>query len=151
MLPYWVGLRRCAISEYIVCETQITNANALKEALTESGYVFEEHKTAQTLYGYLGDKRTQKAHVIVRREHVGSAANDVGFLRHSNGTYEMIISEYDRNLRLKQGQNFMKKLKQIYGKHHVLVNARRMGLHMRAPKIKKKGNKIEIECTYMGP
>ncbi len=55
----------------------------------------EVHQQAVPLYGYQGDERPQKAHVIIRRQHVGSAANDVGWERLPDGSYRAWISEYD--------------------------------------------------------
>lgn len=72
----------------------------------------EVHKTPQTLYGYGRDARPQKANVIIRgtahgdgmklpgvlvhKNVVGGASNDVGFLFKSDGSCEAIVSEYDR-------------------------------------------------------
>lgn len=124
------------------------DGEAIKSALDEMGYVYEEHQEAQNLYGYAGDKRKQKAHIIVRRQHVGSAANDVGFVRKADGKYEMIISEFDRNQGHKQGQDFMKNMKKIYAKHNVLITSRREGLILQSQKT--AGGKIKIRCLYTG-
>jgi hypothetical protein len=35
------------------------------------------------------------ANVIIRRANVQTAANDIGFVRQSDGTYSAIVSEYD--------------------------------------------------------
>jgi hypothetical protein len=87
------------MSEFVECETKIKDRKALIEALIEMGWrkdQIEVHDTPQHLYGYQGDKRSQTAHVIIRKQHVGSSSNDIGFLRKSDGTFEAIISEYDR-------------------------------------------------------
>jgi hypothetical protein len=55
----------------------------------------ECHKNPVNLYGYKGDKREQKANIIIRRNHVGNASNDIGFIKNADGTYSAIISEYD--------------------------------------------------------
>jgi hypothetical protein len=55
----------------------------------------EAHEDPKHLYGYQGDRREQKANVIIRRNNVGGAANDVGFFRDGDGKYNAIISEYD--------------------------------------------------------
>jgi len=137
------------MSEYLLVETEMDEGEAIKAALKEMGYVFEEHKEAQNLYGFRGDKRKQKAHIIVRRQHVGSAANDVGFVKDADGKYELIISQFDRGTGQKQGQDFMKNIKQIYGKHSVLIKSKRLGLTFRNQKT--DGGKIKIKCSYMGP
>jgi len=55
----------------------------------------EVHEEAVPLYGYRGDVRPQKAHLVIRRQHVGSGANDVGWERQPDGTYRAWISEFD--------------------------------------------------------
>ncbi len=132
------------MSEYTTIEIGLNDGDAIKAALEELGYSYEEHQTAQNLYGYSGDKRTQVANIIVRRHHVGAAANDVGFLRRSDGSYEMIISEYDRSGTKKQAQDFMHKLKQVYGKHLSLKHCKRLGLKVVGQKT-TSDNKIKIK------
>lgn len=60
------------------------------------GYKPEMHKNAVSLYGYQGDKRSQKAHIVIPRKQVGSLSNDVGFERKSDGGFTLHASEYDR-------------------------------------------------------
>ena len=54
----------------------------------------EVHDQPVALYGYQGDVRPQKAHIVIRRQHVGSGANDVGWERQADGTYRARISEF---------------------------------------------------------
>jgi hypothetical protein len=42
------------------------------------GYQPKVNDVAQNLYGYLGDKREQKAHIIIPRSQITSASNDIG-------------------------------------------------------------------------
>lgn len=87
------------MSHYLEIETNVCDQDALVRALGRVGFEgqVEVHETAQALYGYRGDRRKQKAHVIVRREHVGSASNDIGFERMPSGKFKSHISEYDTN------------------------------------------------------
>lgn len=87
------------MSEFVECQTKFKDRQALLEALVEMGWTrdqIEVHDNAVNLYGYRGDKRTQTAHVIIRRQHMGGCSNDMGFHKNADGTYEAIISEYDR-------------------------------------------------------
>lgn len=89
------------MSHYHEIKTQITNRDALVTALTKCGFKAEQievHDVAQNLYGYHGDKRNQKANVIVRRKHVGGASNDLGFAQKEDGTFEAIVSSYDKGI-----------------------------------------------------
>ena len=85
-------------------ETNITDKGALLRALVKciNGYGevikenwIEVHDEPQNLYGYKGDIRNQKAHIIIRRNHVGHASNDIGFVRDAEGNYSATISDYD--------------------------------------------------------
>ena len=55
----------------------------------------EVSEEATNLYGYQGDKRAQKAEIIIRRKNVGGSSNDIGFKLQEDGTYSAIISDYD--------------------------------------------------------
>jgi hypothetical protein len=72
----------------------------------------EVHEQAQPLYGYQGDRRPESAEVIIRREFVGRAANDIGFQRGPTGEFLAIISEYDR--RAHCPETWLQRLHQLY-------------------------------------
>jgi hypothetical protein len=55
----------------------------------------EVHEQPVPLHGYQGEVRPQQAHVVIRRQHVGSGANDVGWERQPDGSYRAWISEFD--------------------------------------------------------
>jgi len=92
------------MSHYNDFETEITDQAALVRALCrcenrarqqiQLGMV-ETHTDPQHLYGYQGDRRNQKAHVIIRQQYVGSASNDIGFVKNEDGKYAAIISDFD--------------------------------------------------------
>jgi len=125
------------MSEYTVVDIGFTDGDCIKSALKEMGYVFEEHQEPQKLRGFMGDERVQTAHIIIRKKYVGSASNDVGFLRKADGSYEMIISEYDR--RVKHSQKLMGDLKQIYGKYKFMKQAKKMGFKVKSTKVDDNG------------
>ena len=92
------------MSEYRKSETNFTDLDCLVESLVAMGYKkehIEVHEVAQQLIDFQGrpthylDKNGDRAHVIVRRKHVGGAANDLGFHRGVDGKYSAIISAYD--------------------------------------------------------
>jgi uncharacterized protein DUF1257 len=103
------------MSHFTKLRTRITNADGLVKALADAGFKkVETRETAQHLYGYQGDVRPQTAEVIVRRKYVGQASNDIGFKRQADGTFEAIISEYDRK---KYSQQWLDRLTQLYAYH----------------------------------
>ncbi len=87
------------MSRYCIIKTQFKDGSSLFKALMETGNwteaQIEVHSDPQNLFGYLGKMRPEKAHIIIRRAHVGRSANDIGFVKKDDGTYEAIISEYD--------------------------------------------------------
>ena len=78
--------------------TVLSDDRLLVEALRERGYNPEVSHEGTSLYGYLGDERPEKAHIVIRRQQLDSASNDIGFARDASGVYRALISEYDRGI-----------------------------------------------------
>ena len=101
-------------------ELEITNQELLVAVLAEDmtfrgaakGAVVESHTTAQHLFGVGGDLRAETAEVIVRRQFVGGAANDLGFKRQDSGKFRPIISAYDSAY---YNSHWLDELSQRYG------------------------------------
>ena len=75
--------------------------------------------------GYQGDQRPQQAHIVIRRQHISTGANDVGWEQMPDGSYRAWISEYDARHRFnEQTQN---RLKQEYAYHAVAHQQKAMG------------------------
>ncbi len=77
------------MSHFVECRTEFRDPQALVAALVECGFdasQIEVHAEGVPLYGYQGDVREQKAHIVVRRQHVGTGANGVGWGRQEDGT-----------------------------------------------------------------
>jgi len=68
---------------------------ALEDACAEFGIVYEYHPEAVNLNGDRGDVRAEKANYIIRRKYLGSAANDMGFEKQADGSFDMIASDFD--------------------------------------------------------
>lgn len=113
------------MSHYTEMEVEITDEECLIKALESMGFQgkVERYQVATNLYGYQGDVRSQKAHVVIRRKHVGSAANDIGFERRL-GKFVAHISEYDR---CKYNEAWIGKLKQAYAVEVAIKGARSQG------------------------
>ena len=124
------------MSHYCEVAIELTDEGCLVAALNRLGFEgkVEVHQTPQTLYGYKGDMRPQKAHIIIRRQHVGSAANDLGFERQSDGTYRVWVSEFDES---HNGYNkaWLGKLKQAYGVEKARAEAKKRGFRVSEQKL----------------
>lgn len=103
------------MSHFTTLRTRIVDVDALVKALADVEYRnVEVHQTPQHLDGFLGDQREQTAEVIIRRQHVGMASNDMGFKRGMDGTFDAIISDYDR---AKHSEAWLNSLIQRYAYH----------------------------------
>jgi hypothetical protein len=76
----------------------------------------EVHDIPKHLFGYKGDQREETANVIIRRKHIGSSSNDLGFIKGEDGNYTAIISEFDSK---KYGEVWNGQLKGNYAFHKV--------------------------------
>jgi hypothetical protein len=95
----------------------------LLAALVELGYQEVEEGEALPLYGYRGDRRLETAEIVIRRRHVGSLSNDIGFT-HSPDGYVPLVSEYDQ--RTVHGGQFLVKLRTAYSERVVAEVTRRL-------------------------
>lgn len=93
------------MSHFTRIETQLTDLDCLVQALAELGYTAIEMGQVP-LYGWHGDDRSKLSaddpnyaplcDVVIKRKHLTSASNDIGFARQPNGTYQAYISDYDQ-------------------------------------------------------
>jgi len=114
------------MSAYHEVKTSFKDPECLIAALGEQGYTtVEQHDIAQPLYGYHGDVRKETANIIVRRKYVGSAANDIGYKKQADGTYEQIISDFDKG---KHNAEWLNGLKKHYTEKVCLRTAKKSGL-----------------------
>ena len=117
------------MSEYMVCETEMSDMEVIMETLAELGFPAGKvvvHDRAVALEGYGGDQRAQKAHVVIKRAHVGSASNDIGFEKQANGSYKAWVSAYDQRRGL--GREIMSgRMKRLYTKNATMRVAKRQG------------------------
>ena len=88
----------------------------LLAALADLGYDAVEEGERLALHGYRGDRRAETAEIVVRRQHLGHASNDLGFARTPAG-YAPIVSEYDA--RTLHGGRFLPALRVAYAERAV--------------------------------
>jgi len=62
-------------------ETEIKEQKYLVAALAEMGYRTEIHLQGSALVGFEGRERPERANIIIRRQHLDSASNDIGFAK----------------------------------------------------------------------
>jgi len=133
------------MSHYSEVAIEFTDEGCLVAALSRLGFEgkVEVHQNPQTLYGYQGDARSQKAHIIIRRHHVGRAANDLGFERQADGSYRAWVSEYDQKYN-KYDDAWLGRLKQAYGIEKVRKEAKKKGYRVSEQKL--DDGRIRLVC-----
>ena len=129
------------MSRYNRQKSTYNDRDCLVAALNEQGYTeVEVHDEAVNLIGFHGDTRPEKANVIVRRKHISTAANDLGFVRESDGTFSCIVSDYDSH---KHGAEWMTGLKKAYTEKRLIKHAAKNGLKYLGKKV--VNNKVQIQ------
>ena len=133
------------MSHFTTLRTQITDIKALRAALADLGFnEVEVHDRAQPLLGFRGDEREQKAEVIIRRKHLGWLSNDLGFKRNAGGTFDAIISGYDR---MKYSQKWLDRLTQRYAYHVARAKLEEQGFVLTSEE--QKDGKIHLVLRRM--
>lgn len=118
------------MSKYHRIETQFSDEDTLRQALAnvcQQRQIQFEAGDALTLYGYKGRARAETAEYVIRRQHVGRSANDLGFYRRADGTFELIISEFDQR---HEGAEIAREVKRRYARLQVEKLARARGLRV---------------------
>lgn len=119
------------MSKYKRIETQFKDRECLLSALKDAGIPFEMAPKGKPLhlYGYQGDRRKETADFVVRRSHIGSASNDLGYVWDAeSGAYTAIVSDYDT--RCRATTEIRRRVKQQYAVNKVVKEARRKGMRV---------------------
>lgn len=121
------------MSKYEETATEIRQPAHLIAALEELGFGAEFHSAGANLVGYEGRERPERAHVIIRRNQIGSASNDIGFARKPDGTFAAVLSEYDRSIGF--DEKWLGRVYQLYKEKQVLADARAKGYILRSREV----------------
>jgi len=113
------------MSKYEELRTVLSDERFLVEALRDLGYSPEVSNEGMGLYGYLGDERAEKAHIVIRRRQLDSASNDIGFSRDANGVYRALISEYDCGIGFNEA--WLGRVAQAYKERQTMAVAKAKG------------------------
>ncbi|TAK35998.1 MAG: DUF1257 domain-containing protein [Chloroflexota bacterium] len=123
-------------------DIQFRDLGLLKAALADLGYAIVEEGDHLPLYGYQGDLRPERAALVVRRQHLTRASNDLGFQRTDQG-YVPVISEYDLGALL--DGKFLARLRTAYNLRVVERVTRRLhGTRV----AQTEGNVIRVRVRY---
>jgi hypothetical protein len=103
------------MSHFTTIRTKMIDQQHLLAALRDLGFnTVESQTTPSTLFGFKGDARPEMAEIIIRRQYIGVASNDIGFAKSADGTFQAIISGYDRG---RYSQSWLQKVQCRYAYH----------------------------------
>jgi hypothetical protein len=135
------------VSAYGEFETSVREQKFLVEALAEMGHRVEVHCDGAPLFGYHGDERPERAHVIIRRAQLDSASNDIGFARGADGRFRAILSEYDRSIGY--DEKWLGKVHQHYKEKQTMAVARAKGYIFRGKEVVQTPNGPQIRLQFV--
>jgi hypothetical protein len=132
------------MSKYEEFRTVIADETYLVEALEQLGYKPEVQKSGAPLYGYMGDERSERANVIIRRSQLDSASNDIGFARDESGHFQAVISEYDRGIGFNDA--WVGRVTQAYKERQTMAVAKARGYIFRGRTLVEtpQGKKVQL-------
>lgn len=134
------------MSKYDSFQTNLTEEAPLVAALEALGYPVEVHARGAALFGYHGDERPERAEVIIRRQHLNCASNDIGFVRGSNGQFTAILSEYDRSIGF--DQKWLNRVHQRYKEQRTLSMARQKGYVFRGREVIQTEHGEQVKLLF---
>jgi hypothetical protein len=135
------------VSAYGEFETTIREERFLVEALAEMGYKVEVHSDGAALFGYHGDKRRERAHVIIRRAQLSCASNDIGFARGADDRFRAILSEYDRGIGY--DEKWLGKVHQHYKEKQTMAVAQAKDYIFRGKEVVQTPNGPQIRLQFV--
>lgn len=130
------------MSAYVKIDVKLTSEASIKEALDALKLPYEEHEVAEPLVDYRGNRRTAtRANIIVRRKHLRTSSNDMGFERLDDGSWRAHVSDYDMPPHATTWPRF----RQEYAASVNTRAARRKGYHVK--RINEPDGKIKLRVT----
>ena len=137
------------MSKYVELRTSVTDERYLVEALRELGYEPEVCREGRALVGYLGDKRAERAQIIIPREQLDAASNEIGFSPDGNGVYQAMVSEYDRGIGF--DDVWLARLVQVYKERQTMAIAKAKGYVFKGREVidTAQGKKIQLRFAVL--
>jgi len=128
------------MSEYTTIESAYKDKDVIIATAKELGFQCEVGENLN-LYGYRGDKRKQVADIVIRRQFIGAASNDIGFTKRADGKYDLTISEYDRQT--EKGTKMMEEFPKLYASNVTLKELKKKGYKLKKRVVEQDGT-IEL-------
>ena len=133
------------MSKYRKLETEFTSRAMLREALKAVGLPFEEAAVGCEiqLVGYTGDTRQETATFAVRREHVGSSSNDIGWHWDPEARrFVEVVSEFDLGRR--RSVEVLNQVRREYAVATTIAQARARGLTVKREDQSNGGIRLRV-------
>lgn len=83
------------MSKFTTIEVVFKDKDSIIEALKALGYSTIDVGHDIEMFGYSGDISNERGDIVVRKSYLSSVSNDLGFQRQRDGTYRLVMSDYD--------------------------------------------------------
>ena len=93
-----------------------------------------------------GRERPERAHVIIRRQELSPASNDIGFARSADGRFVALLSEYDQEIGY--DRKWLFKVQQIYKEKQTIATARAKGYMFQGREVVQTANGQQIRLRF---
>jgi hypothetical protein len=134
------------ISDQHLLVTTLGNDMKFRGKDGQHAFAIESYDAPVHLFGVAGDQRKEMAEVVIRRQFVGRAANDMGFARQESGNFAPIISEFDRGY---YNSGWTDTLAQKYGERKYEFDMYQNGFTLES-KVTQADGSTAMEFTRMG-
>ena len=144
------------MSAYRRVEIEFKDEAALVAALNDwcraNGAELESAQGSELeLVGYAGKGRGLFAKYVIRHEDFNRASNDLGFAQREDGSFDVIISEYDSygsGFGRTKGHDILEYAKQRYSYHRAVAHASAKGFMVQEQVLSDGTIKLELVRTY---
>ena len=114
------------MSAYTTIKTKFVDSEILQQALKDIGFKVEVGQD-MVLYNWTGTPQARTADIVIRRKHLTSISNDIGFTK-ERGVYKVSISDVD--LKAEKTADFINRVLHRYNYLKVKKEVARQGLRL---------------------
>jgi len=141
------------MSKFDDYQTKMDDRDCLVESLGTLGHkpvLAKDQIKGGQLYGYQGDARAQRAHVILPRKTLSGSSNDIGFRRNEDGTFTAVVSQYDSQIGY--GKEWLAKVGKTYLEKKAVKDLTAQGYtDFHREEVKNAAGTMDIRITAAAP
>lgn len=135
------------MSKYGISLTALVEEKHLVDALRELGYRPEVWPQGAKLHRYYSEQEEKTAHVIIRRHELPGSFGDIGFVKQSDGRFQMISDELDQHSQ--SGEKWLGRVQQAYKERQTLAVARAKGYILKKREVVRTSSGEQVRLQFV--